>query len=526
MDTEHTPTTYQSLGHILRRRAVWIFLCCVISAAAVYAYSKTETKKYTATAALSFNDNPLYAQIAGLSNSGTGGQLAQQNDNVELVKLGVVAAKTASLIGRGLTAAKVSASVAVRAQGETNIVDVSATVASKALAASIANTYVNQFVQEQQRTNREFFKSALALVDKQLAALSPAQRVGSDGLDLQDRAHTLALLAELGYNNVVIAQEAAIPTSPSSPKTKTNVALGAMVGLLLGVGIAFLLERLDDRIREPMELEHIYGLPALGAVPASATLARSGNGQRASIPPGEAETFSLIRAHMRFFHGDRDLRLILVASPAADDGKTTIALHLANAAARSGARALLIEANMRHPTLAEHLGLQPQPGLADVLSRAVPLDEATQSVTLQEPTGDATVGNPLDVLTAGGTTRLSPAGLLDSSDMEAACQRARSAYDFVVIDTPPLTTASDAFPLLTQVDGVVIVGRIGHSRRAAAEQLHHILTNSAAPLLGVIVNSSKSSTRAPYGGSSHSPSATAPANTSPSSSALAPSGSI
>ena len=138
------------------------------------------------------------------------------------------------------------------------MVDVSATATSPALAAAIANTYTSQFVKEQQSANRQYFKSALALVNKQLAALSSKQIAGGDGLQLQDRAQTLSLLAELGYSNVQVAQEALAPTSPSSPKTKRHTILGALLGLLLGLGLAFLLERLDRRIKGPEDLEAIY----------------------------------------------------------------------------------------------------------------------------------------------------------------------------------------------------------------------------------------------------------------------------
>jgi len=126
----------------------------------------------------------------------------------------------------------------------------------------------------------------------------------------------------------------------------------------LGLGVAFLLERFDRRIREPRDLEAIYGLPLLGVVPESAALSRSGKGKknaREALPASEAEAFHLIRAHLRYFNVDRELRTLLIASAAPGDGKTTVARHLAAAAARMGARVLLLEADLRRPTMAQQL---------------------------------------------------------------------------------------------------------------------------------------------------------------------------
>jgi polysaccharide biosynthesis transport protein len=514
MDSEQTSQGIEQTLGILRRRAPWILLCMVLVAGAAYGYSKHKVKMYTATAALNFSSNQLNQQIAGLpSSSGSSSALAQQASNLELVKVGDMAANTARLLGHGLTAEKVSASLSISAQGESGVIDVSATSTSPALAAAIANTYASRFVIEQKKANGRFLRSALALVNKQLAGLSPAQRFGSDGLELQDHAHTLRFLAGLGYNNAQVAGEALAPSSPSSPKTKTNTVLAAVLGLVLGVGLAFLLERLDRRIREPKDLEAIYRLPMLGEVPESAAL----SGKGAALPPAEAEAFSLIRAHLRFFNIDRELCTIVIASPAPGDGKTTIARHLAEAAARLGSRVLLLEADLRRPTLARQLDIQSGPGLADVLIGAVPMGEAIQSVDLQAAPGEGTSGYMRDVLAAGAVLPPNPGELLESHAMSVVLEQAKSAYDLVVIDTPPLTAVSDAFTLLRKVDGVVIVGRVGHSRREDAEHLHQVLASSGAPLLGVIANGSKSGGPIPYpGAGKSSPTVTSTNGVSPS----------
>lgn len=480
----------QVLG-FLRRRLPLIVLCAVIAAGVAYGLSKREAKKYTASASLVFSSNPLSEQIAGLIPSGGGSNLLiQQANNLELVKGGDVAAKTASLLGHGLTERMISGSVSVTGQGESGVVDISATSASPALAAEIANTYTRQFVKEQQAANRRYFKSALALVRKQLAALSPQQRVGADGLQLQNRAQTLSLLAELDYGNVQVGQEALAPTSPSSPRTSRNTALGLLLGLLLGIGLAFAFERLDRRLRGPGELETIYRLPLLGSVPRSAALARHRGRVQMGLPAAVAEAFGLIRAQLRFFHVNRDLCTIMIASPSGGEGKTTVARHLAEAAVRSGSRVLLLEANFRDPVLSRQLGVEAGPGLADVLIGDVPIGEAVQRAG-SEQESERSSERTLDVLVAGAVSPPNPIELIESDAMQAVLDWGRAAYELVVIDTPALTVVSDAYALLERVDGMIVVGRVEYSRRDAAAQLRRVLTSSGVSPLGVIANGCK-----------------------------------
>jgi capsular exopolysaccharide synthesis family protein len=495
MDPEQANLSIEQVLGILRRRAPWIALCFVLVTVAAYGFSKHQTKKYTATASLVFNNSQANQQAAGLQAvSGGNSQQSQQNTNLRLVQLGDMAAKTAARLGQGLTEDGVRGDLGVSAQGESNVVDVSATATSPKLAADIANTYTEQFVSEQQNANHTYYASALALVNKQLAALSPKQKVSTSGLALEGRAQSLGVLAELRNGNVEVAQPAQIPTSPSSPKVSRNTALGAVLGLLLGLGIAFLLERFDRRIREPKDLETVYGLPLLGVVPESPALsrsARSGEDAPTVLPSSEAEAFHLIRAHMRYFNVDRELRTLMVVSAAPGDGKTTIARHLATAAAKMGSRVLLLEADLRRPTVAQQLAIPAGRGLSDVLIGVVSLTEATRTLDLDSPTGDSSRAHALDVLPAGAALPPNPGELIESHAMEALLERAKATYDLIVIDTPPLTAVSDAFPLLKKVDGVVIVGRVGRNRRDVAERLHHTLAGAGAPLLGVIANGFK-----------------------------------
>jgi polysaccharide biosynthesis transport protein len=487
---------------IFRRRVPLIVFCVVVVAGAAFAFSKHQTKKYTATGSLAFNSNSLSQQIAGLPASSEASPLVQQASNVELVRLGDMAAKTARMLGRGLTEEKVGESLSVSGQGESSVVAVSSTMSSPVLSAAIVNTYVRLFVQEQQVAKQRYFRSALALVKTQLGDLSREQRLGQDGLALQNRAQTLRLLSDLKYGNVQVAQQALVPSSPSSPRPARNTVLGALLGLLIGVGLALVLEHLDRRIKAPQDLEGLYRAPLLGVIPESTALLRLAGqkkGARKALPAPEAEAFHLIRSHLRFFNVDRELCTVLIASPAPGDGKTTIARHLAEAATRMGSRVLLIEADLRHPTLAEQLVIERGPGLTDVLIGECRLDEATQAVGVLTTAGEGSSSRTLDVLVSGAVPPPNPGELIESYAMGNVVARAKSTYDLVVIDTPPLTAVSDAFPLLTKVDGVVIVGRVGHSRRDVAERLHQVLASSDASVLGVIANGgSKESGPGPY----------------------------
>jgi receptor protein-tyrosine kinase len=491
-----TSLSAEELLRILRRRLALIVLCFVAVAAAAFAFSKQEAKKYTATASLVFSNSQLSQQAAGLQPVSVNNQQAQQNTNLKLVQLGDMAAKTAASLGQGLTEEKVREELSVSAQGESNIVDVSATATSPALAAAIANTYSERFVSEQQNSNHAYYASALALVDKQLAGLSPTQRLSTSGLALEGRAQSLGVLAELRNGNVQVAQPASEPAGPSSPKISRNTLLGAVLGLLLGFTLAFALERLDRRIREPEDLARIYGLPLLGVIPESKALSRAlrGSGDaQPSLSAGEEESFHLIRAHLRYFNVDRALRTILIASAAPGDGKTTIARHLAWAAARMGSRVLLMEVDLRRPTLAQRLAIPSGPGLSDVLIGSVSLGEAVRPIELDSVPGGHSGARKLDVLVSGAVLPPNPAELIESHAMKAVLDQAKSIYDLIVIDTPPLTAVSDAFPLLHKVDGVIIVGRVGRNRRDVAQRLHATLQSVRAPLLGVVANGVKTS---------------------------------
>lgn len=473
---------------IVRRRAPVVIVCVLVAVGAALTYSLASQKQYTATAALVFNSTPLSQQIAGLQPSSNNNTPSQQDTNLQLLKLGNMAQEAARRVGHGLTKNDVINSLAISPTGDTTIVNVASTLPSAALATQVANTYARIFVNQQENGDHQYYQSALATLERQIANLPRAEAKGAQGLSLQNRAQSLATLAQIRTGTVSLAQAATVPTSPSSPAVKRNVIIAGLLGLLLGAGLGLLMERLDQNIRDPSELEGTYGLPLLGLIPFDPALRRDDHGSQVEQPPSAvADAFQFIRARLKYFNVDRDVHTVAIVSSEPEDGKTTIAHWLANAAARMGSRVLLIETDLRRPTVAQEIGLNTGPGLADILIGGKAVDDATQSVVLHAASVSNDNERLLDVIVAGGMPP-NPAEMLESRAMADVLKRAKATYDFVVIDTPPLGTVSDALPLVRAVDGVVIVAQMGRSRRDTAQRLKSTLASVDAPLLGVIAN--------------------------------------
>lgn len=485
-------TLDQLLG-ALRRRLPVVVLSIAIAAGVAYGFSAHEKKKYTATASVVFNVNSPIQQIAGLpsGSTSTSGLIAQQANNLELVRGGDAAAKTAAMVGHGLNGSAVAASLSVKSQSESGVIDISATFTSAYLATRIANTYARQFVVEQQRVQQREYRAALAVVHKQLAALTRQQRVGADGIQLQDRAQTLGILAELNSGNPELGLEASVPSKPSSPNTARNAGLGAFVGLVIGLFAAFIFERRDRHIRQPEEFARIYQSPVLGTIPTSRAIADYAptRDKGTTLPAKEAEAFNMLRARLRLLNRSRELRTIVMASPMGAEGRSTVARHLAEAAARAGSHVLLLEADFRSPILAKYFHIDPDRGLADALINSTPLSSVVQQLALSSHQAlNERQEKTLDVLPAGADLPSNPMEFIESDEMDVVLAQAKGKYDLVVIDTPPLGTWSDGFGVLAKVDGIVLVASPNHTRGDIALQLHQLLVDSDLSVLGIVIN--------------------------------------
>jgi capsular exopolysaccharide synthesis family protein len=470
---------------ILRRRLLVVVLTFVTIVGAVVAVSLLQEDTYSADASLLFRDPQLDQKLFGSTFLEESTDPAREAaTNVSLVSLDAVADRTAKAFG-GLSGEDVTDKVEVGAEGQSDLVSVTATDSSPTFAAKLANTFAAEYVDFRRRADREKIREAQRLVENQIADLE-AEGADEDQLaSLRERLEQLTVLGSLQTGNAELVQEAEPPSSPSSPNLVANTAVGAIVGLIVGVGLALLLYSLDRRLREPDEIGEILQRPVLGVIPASQAIPNEGANVE-ELPPREFEAFRMIRANLRYFGTASEVKSILVTSAEPGAGKTTVAWNLAAAAASAGARVVLVEADLRRPALRDRLGIRPRGGLSQILAGAAGLDDATVPVAIGE-TGHSEVGRSVDVIFAGATPP-NPTDLLESERMEELLKRLEIRYDAVFLDSPPATAVSDAIPLATKTDGVLVVSRVGRTERRALARLATQLENLHARTLGVVVN--------------------------------------
>ena len=254
---------------------------------------------------------------------------------------------------------------------------------------------------------------------------------------------------------------------------------------MLGLGLALLVERFDRRIRDPDELADAYGVPLLGTIPMRPGFAEAG---AEALPAADADAFALLRARIRYFNVDRDVRTLLLTSAIPGEGKTTIALNLALAEATSGnSQVLLLEADLRRPVLAKRLALQITPGLGEILARSATLDAALRRVPVPlRISGNGSV-HSFNIITAGALPP-NPAELLASRAMADLLRALAKRFDPIIIDSSPTSVIPDPMPLMRLVSGTIIVGRLGSITRDSARELREQLGKLKAPALGVVAN--------------------------------------
>jgi succinoglycan biosynthesis transport protein ExoP len=314
------------------------------------------------------------------------------------------------------------------------------------------------------------------------------------------RVKEASIASAMRSSNVRVIDPARLPDEPFKPNRLFNAAAGMMSGLLLGVLIAVTRVRGDRSVQEPGEVGRLLGLPELGVIPRAAkfrfaqaaknTLLFNGSSGRTldtpmetwqSLPPGMADSFRSVLASI-VFSGERERQCVLVISSAGpNEGKTTTAANLAVALARIERSVLLIDSDIRKPSIHKIFGLANNNGVTDLLDQPI-FDRVRAEGAVQ-----STAVPNLHVLTSGRAIETG-CDLIFSAAMPRLISHFREHFDMIIIDTPPLLRMPDARILGRLADSVVLVARAGHTMRDAILAASERLIQDGTPVLGIILN--------------------------------------
>jgi succinoglycan biosynthesis transport protein ExoP len=282
------------------------------------------------------------------------------------------------------------------------------------------------------------------------------------------------------------------------PNLGQFLGLGAFLGASLGIGLGYLVEIADKSFRKPEDIIREFGVPIVGHIPFMKEQRLKGTLEDSLLDKTAvcahqprsrpAEAFRSVRTAVCFSTLGSSHRVIQVTSPAAGDGKSTLALNLAIAMAMSGKRTVLVESDFRRPKVHKLTGVENRSGTVDLLRGDIELDEAIKSTSVEE----------FFVMPCGSRPK-NPAELLSRPEYEQLLQVLREKFDYVIVDTPPILAVTDASAVSPRVDGVLIAMRLSRHTRDLGRRTLEQLRDVGATLLGIVINGVEESDGYGYG---------------------------
>jgi len=422
---------------ILRRRWMSIVIITLVTLASVAAATLMMPKAYTATTRVFF-------AVSGdsVSDLAQGSSFAEKQmaSFAEVATSPKVLDQVVEQLGLNTTAVDLAGSIEASVPVDTVIIEIAATDPNPRRAARIANA-----------VGTELAKAA--------GDLTPRREDGSEAV----RASTLAV--------------AQVPTSPSSPNIPRNLAVGLILGLLLGVGVAVLRKLLDTKIRSEHDVRALTVSPILGVVAFDQAVPRHPIILRDEPLAAPSEAVRRLRTNLQFIDVADRPKSIVISSSVPAEGKSTIALNLAVSLADTGARIILVDADLRRPSVAEYVGIEGNVGLTTVLIGRADVEDVVQ------PLGTTT----LDILPSGQIPP-NPSELLGSPAMSGLLDRLTASYDMVLLDSPPLLPVTDAAVLAKMAGGALVVVGADRIHRPQLEESLGSLQTAGAHVLGIVVN--------------------------------------
>ena len=414
-------------------------------------------------------------------------------------------------LGLGLGTQQLRAAVEIASVAETELIEISVQHADPVAAQAMANEIPKIFIEREQAvqssrytvlkaslseqidsTEKEIRRLQEAVVARQAAGAAEGELELTllEGDLQQARTAFSALLQSYGQvqlaeaqsgNNVTVYVPAEVPWHPIGPYRMRNTLLAAVAGALTMAGVAFLLEYLDDTIKNSEDAEEMTRLRTLGSIgriPGDTLEEKLITVDHPLSPTSEA--YRVLRTNLEFSSLDKPLRTLLVTSPNPTEGKSTTVSNLATVMAQAGKRVIAVDADLRRPVLHRAFAVPNDDGLTNVL-----LDEGLNLDGRLRPV-ETGVEN-LYVLTSGPLPP-NPSELLNSRRMLALIEQLKEKADIVIFDSPPSLTVADASVLATRTDGVLVVVEAGRTRKNLAREGVEALRQVGANLLGVVLN--------------------------------------
>ena len=476
---------------VLRRYWLTIAVIAVAGAVIGIGWAATKSKVYEASATLSFRDIAQDASLVGPEQTPELPPAVRAAVNAELVTRPEVSRRVARRLDGKPSPGALAGAVETQVSAQTQLVTINGSAGRPGRAAAIANEYARQARAVGTREiERRLVRAESSLVD-QLSEVRTGPGSGIRVSSLESQLSQVRTLLQIA-RPVEIVERATPPGSPASPQPLRDGILGALLGLVIGLIVAFGRDALDRRIRTARDVRSELGLPILGRIRESA-LGSPGLAKNGATPMSDSdfEAFRVLRTSLGFLAAQGPIKSILVTSGQPEEGKSTVAMSLASAAAVAGQRVLLVEGDLRRPIFAKRMGVNATPGLSDYLRTQAQPRDILQTVELTSPrrldstpaggNGAGTGGRSgpsglLACITAGSQAQ-DAAELLVSDRFEKFVEETREVYDLVIIDSGPLLAVVDPLEVVQHVDAMIVCVRAREATRDEARTMRSVLAN-------------------------------------------------
>lgn len=495
--------TLRDYLRVLREQRILIIVIAAVFAGVALWLAEREDPVYETQAAVQFVDPSQDYLLVGTPVGAQAMPAVRASSEAATATRTEVLAKAAKALRSKEPLARLRGAVSAKPDLTTGLVIIKARWNDRSFAARLATAVARAFAQIETANVRARYAAAARDLRRTIRGLSAANTTERYtrvlNVERLNRVESLQRIADPAS----VAQEAVAPSSPVSPRPVRDALLGLLLGLTVGLLAAFVRDALDRRLRGTSEISDELKMPILGHLRAD-VLGRtlmSSNG-RPALNEADFEGFRILRTNLDFLDVDSPLRSVVVTSPLPEEGKSTVAVSLACAYAVAGRRVLLVECDLRRPTLAKRLGIEPQPGITDYLLGQAEPKEVVRTVPVaaagSEPSAEPGRVPMIACITAGRQSPR-PAELLGSKRFNAFLEQVSQTYDKVILDATPLLSVVDALELLPQVDGVVICVRAQRTTRDQARAARSALEHFPERPRGVVVTGLRPGDEADYG---------------------------